>query len=280
MDIAVFAAVLAAALMHAGWNAAVKIGLDHFSAIVLLSISQSLVCLALLFFFPTPAAAAWPWLAGSICLHIGYKIFLTRAYTFGDLSQIYPIARGAAPMIVAIASASFLGEPLSPAGFAAVFLVALGVVLMSLHPGKGRARLTPTGLAYALGTAGFTAGYTMADGIGARLAGSAHSFVFWMFVGDGLGMLAFAWLARGAAAFPALIPAWRTGLLAGIMSLGSYWIAVWAFTCAPIALVAALRETSVLFAMLIAVLYLKEPVGWHRWLAAAMITSGVVFMRL
>jgi drug/metabolite transporter (DMT)-like permease len=272
--------VLAAALLHAAWNAVVKVGLDHFSAIVLLSLAQALVCLVLLLFFPAPAVAAWPWIAASVGLHVGYKIFLTWAYSYGDLSQIYPIARGVAPMIVAVASAAMLGEPLSPVGLAAVFLVAVGVLLMSVHRGAGRAKLTPTGLGYALGTAAFTAAYTMVDGIGARLALSAHAFVFWMFVGDGLGMLVFAWLARGPAAFPALMPAWRTGLLAGIMSLGSYWIAVWAFTRAPIALVAALRETSVLFAMLMAVLLLKEPVGWSRWLAAAMITAGVVFMRL
>jgi drug/metabolite transporter (DMT)-like permease len=134
-------------------------------------------------------------------------------------------------------------------------------------------------LAWVLGTAAFTAAYTLVDGVGARLSGTASGFTLLMFVFDGLGMLAFALKTRGPRALVRLLPAWRGGLAAGAMSLGSYWIAIWAFTRAPVALVAALRETSVLFAMLIADFLLGERAGARRWGAAALVTCGTALMR-
>ena len=283
MDDAVFAAVLAAALMHAGWNAVVKVGLDRFSSVLLLSLVQSGLALALLPFFPLPAAPSWPWLAASALLHTGYKLFLIRAYEHGDLSQVYPLARGTAPLIVALVGATLLGEAPTLGKALAVASIGLGVVLMSAEGrnagGTARPAASRKALAWALGTAAFTASYTLVDGVGARLSGTASGFTLWMFVGDGLGMLAFALKARGQHALPRLLPAWRSGLAAGAMSLGSYWIAIWAFTRAPIALVAALRETSVLFAMLIAVFLLGERAGPRRWCAAALVTAGVMLMR-
>ena len=192
---------------------------------------------------------------------------------------MYPVARGTAPLIVALASAAFLGEAPTPAEAAAVAAIGLGVVLMSTDADGPRPAAPRTALAWALGTAAFTAAYTLVDGVGARLAGTASGFTLWMFVGDGLGMLAAALGARGAGGLVRLLPAWRSGLAAGAMSLGSYWIAIWAFTRAPIALVAALRETSVLFAMLLAVFVLGERAGARRWGAAALVTAGVMLMR-
>jgi drug/metabolite transporter (DMT)-like permease len=279
LDAVVFAAVLAAALMHASWNAVVKVGLDRFSSVLLLALVQSGLALALVPFFPLPAPASWPWLAASALLHTGYKLFLVRAYAHGDLGQVYPVARGTAPLIVALVGAAFLGEALTPAKALAVTTVGLGVVLMSTDAGRPRPAAPRTALAWALGTAAFTAAYTLVDGVGARLSGTASGFTLWMFVGDGLGMLAAALGARGAGSLVRLLPAWRSGLAAGALSLGSYWIAIWAFTRAPIALVAALRETSVLFAMLIAVFVLGERAGARRWGAAALVTAGVVLMR-
>ena len=278
MDAAVFAAVLAAALMHAGWNAVVKVGLDRFSSVLLLALVQSGLALALLPFFPLPAPASWPWLAASALLHTGYKLFLIRAYAHGDLGQVYPVARGTAPLIVALVGAAFLGEAPTPAKALAVAAIGLGVVLMSTE-GGGPRPASRTALAWALGTAAFTASYTLVDGVGARLSGTASGFTLWMFVGDGLGMLVSAVGARGPGSLVRLLPAWRSGLAAGAMSLGSYWIAIWAFTRAPVALVSALRETSVLFAMLIAVFVLGERAGARRWAAAALVTAGVTLMR-
>jgi drug/metabolite transporter (DMT)-like permease len=281
MDAIVFAAVLAAAFLHAGWNAVVKVGLDRVSAVLLLSMVQSGLALALLGFFPLPAAASWPWLAASALLHTGYKLLLVRAYAHGDLSQVYPLARGSAPLLVALVGAALLGETLGLREALAVLAIALGVVLMALKGGgTDLGSIPPKALAYALGTAVFTASYTLVDGVGARLSGTASGFTLWMFVGDGLAMAAWAAATRGPAALARLAPAWRGGLAAGAMSLGSYWIAIWAFTRAPVALVAALRETSVLFAMLIAVLVLRERAGGWRWAAAGLIGIGVALMRV
>lgn len=273
-------AVLAAALMHAAWNAVVRVGADRFSSILLLSMTQSGLALAILPFTPLPAPAAWPWVAGASLLHTGYKLFLIRAYEHGDLTQVYPLARGAAPPIVALGGVILFGEHLDVRGWAAVILVAGGVALMAYRGGGAMGRLPGKALGYALGTACFVAAYTLADGQGARIAGSATAFAMWMFVGDGLCMLAYAIATRGPGAPISVMASWRTGLPAGALSLGSYWIALWAFTQAPVALVAALRETSVLFAMLIGVIVLKERAGRWRWAAALCIAAGVVVMRL
>jgi len=144
----------------------------------------------------------------------------------------------------------------------------------------GRGGLTRAGLAWALATAAFTASYTLADGVGARVAGSASAFTLTMFVLDGLIMLAFGLAARGGPALAALLPAWRGGLAAGAMSLGAYWIAIWGFTQAPLAMVAALRETSVLFAMLLGAWLLEERLTPRRWAAGALILAGVALMRI
>jgi drug/metabolite transporter (DMT)-like permease len=279
MDTIVFAAVLAAALMHAGWNAVVKVGLDRFSSILLLALAQSGLALALLPLFPVPAAASWPWLTASALLHSGYKLLLIRAYAHGDLSQVYPLARGTAPLVVAVLGALSLGEAVTPPRALAVAAIGLGVIVMSIRGGAGLRPIPPRALVHALGVAAFTASYTLVDGVGARLSGTASGFTLWMFVGDGAVMLAFALATRGHRLVGHLLPAWRSGLAAGALSLGSYWIAIWAFTQAPIALVAALRETSVLFAMLIATFLLGERPGRWRWAAATLIVAGVVLMR-
>jgi drug/metabolite transporter (DMT)-like permease len=281
VDLITFLAVLSAAVMHAGWNAVVRTGSDRFASILLLSITQSGLALLLLPFVAGPASAAWPWVAGASLLHTGYKLFLIRAYQHGDLSQIYPLARGAAPPIVALGGVVLLHEQLPATGWLAVAAIALGVGLMAFRGGVGFTRLPGKALGYALVTAGFVAAYTLADGAGARIAQTATGFAMWMFVGDGLAMLAYAAATRGPAGVVRIVlPAWRTGLPAGALSLGSYWIALWAFTRAPVALVAALRETSVLFAMLIASLLLKEQAGRWRWAAGLCICAGVVLMRL
>jgi drug/metabolite transporter (DMT)-like permease len=278
MDLVVFLAVLAGAAMHAGWNALVKTGLDRTTSIFLLAFIQGAISLALLPLFALPAAVSWPWIAVSAVLHTGYKIFLIRAYAHGDLSQVYPLARGSAPLIVALFSILVLSENLTAVKFAAVCAIALGVMLMSSRLGSGEA-MPRQALLYALGTALFTASYTLVDGIGAQISGTASGFTLWMFVGDGILMTIYALTLRGRGLFAAARGNLSSGLAAGALSLGSYWIAIWAFTLAPIAMVAALRETSVLFAMLIAVFWLGEKAGPQRWFAAGLILLGIVLMR-
>lgn len=279
MDWVVFLAVLAGAAMHAGWNALVKTGLDRTTSIFLLAFIQGAISLALLPFFAIPLPASWPWIAVSALLHTGYKIFLIRAYEHGDLSQVYPLARGSAPLIVALVGVFVLAEAMTLPKFAAVCAIGLGVMLMSSKLGSAEA-MPKKALAYALGTALFTASYTLVDGIGARISGTASGFTLWMFVGDGVLMTLYALFVRGRGLFSAVRGNLVSGTAAGALSLGSYWIAIWAFTLAPIALVAALRETSVLFAMLIAVFVLGENASLQRWLAAGVILAGIVLMRL
>jgi drug/metabolite transporter (DMT)-like permease len=279
MDLIVFLAVLAGAAMHAGWNALVKVGLDRTTSIFLLAFIQGVICLVLLPFFALPSAMSWPWIAVSAFLHSGYKIFLIRAYEHGDMSQVYPLARGSAPLIVALVGIFVLAENLTAMRFAAVCAIGLGVMLMSSRLG-GSAAMPRKALLFALGTALFTASYTLVDGVGAQLSGTASGFTLWMFVGDGILMTMYALAVRGRGLFAAVQGNLVSGIAAGALSLGSYWIAIWAFTLAPIALVAALRETSVLFAMLIAVFWLGEKTSTQRWFAAALILAGIVLMRL
>ncbi len=279
MDLIVFLAVLAGAAMHAGWNALVKTGLDRTTSIFLLAVMQGLISLALLPFFAIPLAASWPWIAVSALLHTGYKIFLIRAYEHGDLSQVYPLARGSAPLIVALAGIFVLAEGMTAMKFAAVCAIGLGVMLMSSK--LGAAEVMPRkALLFALGAALFTASYTLVDGVGARISGTASGFTLWMFVGDGILMTIYALSLRGRGLLAAVRGNIGSGVAAGALSLGSYWIAIWAFTLAPIALVAALRESSVLFAMLIAVFWLGEKANMQRWFAAVLILAGIVLMRL
>ncbi len=280
MEPLIFFAVLTAAAMHAGWNAMVKFGLDHYSAIALLTFMQASLSIILIPFFALPAPAAWPWLAASAAIHTGYKLFLIRAYEHGDLSQIYPLSRGAAPVLTALVSILFLHENLSVLKIAAVACIAGGVLLMSMRGGADLKRLPPAALTWALGTACFTAAYTIIDGIGARVSDTPSGYTLFMFAGEGLLLLIWTCARGGRTAFPPMAQAWKSGFVAGALSLGSYWVAIWAFTKAPIALVAALRETSVLFAMLLGVFWLRERAGWPRWIAASLVACGVALIRI
>lgn len=279
METNVFAAVLFAALLHAGWNAAVKVGLDRFSSILLLAIVQAAIALPLLPFVPLPAPEGWWWIGAAALLHAGYKLFLIQAYAHADLSQAYPLARGTAPLIVSVVSVLFLGVVFTGLQIAAIIAISAGILVMAFK-GSDTGRMKGKALFYAIGTAGFTASYTLMDGVGARVAGTPSGFILWMVIGDAMVMVAFAVATRGRGVFRALVPAWTTGLAAGAMSLGSYWIAVWAFTQAPIALVAALRESSILFAILIAAFVMREPVSRWRWASALLIAGGVVLTRV
>lgn len=276
MSATVFLAVLFAALLHASWNAWVKSGEDRFTSILRLSVGQSVIAALLVPFFGTPWAA-WSWILGSAILHTGYKIFLINAYERGDLSQIYPLARGTAPLVVALAGALFIAEVPPPLRLGAVVAIGVGILLMAGARREGR--LSRTALLLALGTAGWTASYTMIDGLGARVSGNASGFILTSIALDGIMMGGYGLVARGRTSLSAVLPGWRQGLLAGGVSMSAYWISVWAFTKAPLALVAALRETSVLFAMLIAAFHLKERVAPQRWAAAGLILAGIVMMR-
>lgn len=280
MESGVLAAVLAAAALHAGWNALVRSGADRFLSVVQVAFYAGLASCLLLPLFPLPAPGAWPWLLGSVVLHTGYKYFLSRAYGSGDLGQVYPLARGLAPLLVAGASLLFLREGLGPARLLGILVLAAGVWCMSLRGGRQAARPELETVLFALATSGFIAAYTLTDGLGARLAGTAHGYAVWLFTLDGLGILALSVAVRGRSSLGLLARGWRVGLCGGAASLAAYWLVIWAMTRAPIPLVAAWRETSVLFAAAISVVVLREPLTAWRVAAALLIAGGVALTRL
>jgi len=279
LDLAVFVIVLAAAAMHAGCNAVVKSAGDPFASVTLVSLFSGLAALPLLPIFGWPRPEAWIWLWVSVAIHVVYWFMVVGAYRTGDMAQVYPIMRGAAPLATAVASALLIGEVLSPTGFAAVVLLSAGVCLMSFKGGRlgtieGRA------VAFALGSAACTCAYSLADGTGARLNGSGVGYTLWMFVLNMIVMQAIALVRHGTAIHRGLIHSWRPAAIGGAMALVGYAIAVWAMTKAPIALVAALRETSVLFGALIATAVLREPMTRWRGVAACLVVTGVVLLRV
>jgi drug/metabolite transporter (DMT)-like permease len=272
--------VLLAAAFHAGWNAIVKLNLDRYLSVTLIALAAGVVAAAALPFVAVPGPAAWPFLLLSGVLHTGYNLFLSRAYRTGDLGQVYPIARGSAPLLVALVTAFVIGEVLPLPAMLGVGLLVAGVWLMSVRGGSELARLEGHAVGYALATSVFIAGYTLTDGFGARANGDASSYAVWLFVLDGLSMLGLLLARRGLDGLRALRRYWLPGAAGGAMSLGAYWIVIWAMTVAPIALVAALRESSVLFAAALSVLVLREPLTRWRTLAAVTIVAGILITRL
>jgi drug/metabolite transporter (DMT)-like permease len=280
MDPFVFAAVLFAAACHAGWNAAVKKGLDPLAGTVVISIGAALVAAPLLPLVGLPAAAAWPWVVASVLIHLVYFAALIESYRAGDMGQVYPIARGSAPLMTAVATTAFIGERLGLLGWCGILLLAAGVLLLSLRGGRDLARLDRTAVGFALLTAVTVCAYSVVDGVGARLSGSANAYSVMLFAGIGPVMLIYALARRGHEVIAAMGQSWGLGLAGGGLQLGSYGIANWAMTVAPIAIVAALRESSVLFGAAIAVVFLKEPLRAGRVAAALMIVAGLALIRL
>ena len=280
MDTFVFTAVLIAAACHAGWNAAIKRGADPMATTVQISVGAALVGLVLVPLVGLPSLAAWPWVIASVLVHLVYFAALIESYRAGDMGQVYPIARGSAPLLTALASPVIVGERVSALAWTGIVLLAVGVVLISLRGGRDLARLDRRAVGFALFTAVTICAYSLIDGLGARLAGSAHAYSVALFVGIGPVMVIYALARRGRPVLAAMKRDWGTGLAGGALQLGSYGVAIWAMTVAPIALVAALRETSVLFGAAIAVLLLKEPLRATRVAAAVMIVAGLALIRL
>jgi drug/metabolite transporter (DMT)-like permease len=280
MDAFVFAAVLLAAACHAGWNATIKRGLDPLATTVLISIGASSVSALFLPVVGLPATAAWPWCIASVLIHLIYFAALIESYRAGDMGQVYPIARGSAPLMTATATTVFIGERLGLLGWCGISLLVAGVVLLSLRGGRELVRLDRRAVGFALFTAVTICAYSVVDGMGARLAGSANAYSALLFAGIGPVMASYALARRGREVVPAMARHWGIGLAGGALQLGSYGIAIWAMTVAPIAIVAALRETSVLFGAAIAVIFLKEPLRPSRVGAALMIVAGLTLIRL
>jgi drug/metabolite transporter (DMT)-like permease len=280
MDAFVFAAVLFAAACHASWNASIKRGLDPLASTVAISLGAALVSLFALPVVGLPAAEAWLWVLASIAIHLFYFAALIESYRTGDMGQVYPIARGSAPLMTATVTTFFVDERLGLIGWLGIVLLAAGVLLLSLRGGRDLAKLNSRAVGFALFTAVTICAYSVVDGVGARLAGSAHAYSAALFIGIGPVMALYALARSGIRALGDSGRLWVSGLAGGALQLGSYGIAIWAMTLAPIAIVAALRETSVLFGALIAVVVLKEPLRAGRMAAALLIVCGLALVRL
>ncbi|PHV14307.1 EamA family transporter [Janthinobacterium sp. BJB1] len=280
----VVAVVLFAALLHASWNAIVKSGKDTFLTTVLVSVGAALISLAILPFVNTPAPASWPWLAASAVAQLAYYSLLAAAYKAGDMSHAYPLMRGSAPLLVALASWPLIGERLAPLQMGAIACISagiLGLYVAARAPATpGIAKNTGRATAFALGNAGVIASYTLIDGIGVRLSGAPAAYTMWIFVLNGAGLLLWTMLRRRAGLLAYAHTQWRLAALGGFGTLASYGLALWAMTQAPVAAIAALRETSILFAIAIAALFLREKISPRRYVAIALIAAGAILMRM
>lgn len=279
LSLPVTLAMLFAALLHAAWNALVKSSADKQLDTVAVSTGAGVLALALLPWLPAPAPASYPWLAASAAVHVLYFSALARAYRWGDLSFTYPVMRGGGPVLVALFGALALGEALPAAQAAGVALICGGVLGFASAPAHDRVALRRA-LAYALGNAAVIACYTVIDAQGARASGAPVSYAMWFFALNGLVIAAVASARRGREVSTYFLRRWPRALAGGACALGSYGIALWAMTRAPVALVATLRETSVVFAAALGALFLGERVTRRRGAAIAAVLGGLVALRL
>jgi phosphonate utilization associated putative membrane protein len=281
--------VLFGALLHASWNALIKSATDKSLDTALIHSLGVVLAAPMLFLTGLPPTVAWPYIIASTLVHIGYYVALAGAYKHGDLSLTYPLMRGCAPLWVALGSHALIGEALSPLAWAGVAAICGGVMLLGLSSVRLRAGGASTGhrgkaLRYALANAAIIAVYTIIDGLGVRASGNAPAYLAALFLFDGIPyMLLVMSQRRGAgerrAALAYMSRRWKIACLGTVASVGSYGIALWAMTRAPVAMVAALRETSVLFAALIGALWLRESFGRHRAAGTAVLVMGVLALR-
>lgn len=274
----VVCAVLFGALLHAGWNALIKSSRDKALDTAVVHMAGSLLALPLAFVLGWPPAAAWPFIAASVAIHIAYYAALTGAYQHGDLGLTYPLMRGAAPLLVALSASFTLGESLSVSAWGGVLCVSAGVLILGL---SRHALDSPRAVGFALLNALVIAAYTVVDGLGVRASGDALRYVVALFALEGWPFGLLVLQRRGlAVAWPYARQRAPMAVAGGLAALVSYGIALWAMTRAPVAVIASLRETSVLFAALLGAWLLRERFSAQRALGSAAIVLGVALLRL
>ncbi len=279
MTTAILLAVLAGALLHASWNALIKWEPDKLTASAAIAVGAGIVALPVALMSPLPLGASWPWIAFSSLIHVFYFALVGYALRHADLGVVYPLTRGSAPAFTAILAAVWLGETLALNGWLAVGAIAAGVVTLSADA-LLRGGLTPRTAVLAFTNAAIVVAYTLVDGIGARLAGNALSYVSWMMIGTAALIVPIALVFYRAEIAEKERSFWVRTFIGGALSIASYGIALWAMTKAPIGLVAALRETSVLFAAILGALIFDERFGPKRWAALILIVIGIGLLRM
>lgn len=278
MDIGIVALILLAAALHAGWNTLIKINGDRVAVMAFITLAGSFLSLFALPFVDSPSPESWPLLIVSILIHTGYHFFLPIAYNHGDLGQVYPIARGSSPILVTLGAIFLAGEHVDPIAMIGVVCLAVGVMTLALEKGKGVA-INPKAILFALATGVCIASYTVVDGLGVRQAGSILGFAVWLTIGDGILTFLIALIWKRREIWSVASSNLFTGLLGGTMQVGAYWIIIFALAMAPMGMVSALRETSVLFAALISTFLLKEGFSVWRFVSAGLVTFGLLLSR-
>lgn len=277
--ILVYAAVLLAAALHAGWNAVVKAGGDGRITLAAVTGVSTGVGLLLLPFVPVPASASWPFIALSTLFHTGYYVFLAKAYRHGDLNQVYPLARGAAPMMIALSAWILAGETLDVLAVAGVLIASTGIALLAFEPRRGH-RSDRRALRYGLGTAVWIAAYTLSDGLGVRAAGHSLAYIVWLFAIEGWPFILYVVFRHPGATAAHLRQWWPRCLGGGLAASCAYGIVIFALGIAPMAAVSALRETSVIMAAVIGAAVLGEPLGRWRTMAAIVVCAGAALVTM
>lgn len=279
MDLPVLALVLLAAVAHAAWNGWLKKSSPDFAGLAAMSIGWLILGVIGLLFVGLPDESHWPYLLLTTVVHTIYATLLVNAYRHGELSLTYPIARGTGPLIVALAAPFLLNETLEEPGLFAVALIVAGILIIGLA-GAGASLHERHAIVLSLATGVAIALYTLIDAAGARAGSSPHTYSAWLFVLSAIALLAVTGFVHGTATCKLLRPHLRHGIAIGILSAVAYSIVLWAMTVAPAALVAAVRETSILFAALIGWRFLGEKITRLRWLGVALTAVGLVFARL
>lgn len=276
MSFDVFAIILLGAALHATWNAVVKGGADKLLTTCMIAAVASLIALATTPFLALPAKESWPFIGASVILQVLYFVLVAATYRIADMSQTYPIMRGTAPLLVATVSVLVLSESLSAFAWLGIAVISLGILSMAIAPSTGPRK----GLALALINAGVIAGYTLIDGLGVRKSGAPVAYTLWIFLLTGIPLAAWALAARRRVFVDYVAVNWHLGIVGGVGTIASYGLALWAMTAAPIATVSALRETSILFGVVISAWVLKEHLTRVRIIAACVIAAGAMLLRL
>ena len=269
--------VLTAAVTHAAWNAIAHGIRDQLLAFTLVGGGGALCALALLPFAALPHGPAWPYLTVSVAIHLAYQYLLMRSFRLGEFGQVYPVARGVAPLTVTVLAAVFVGERPDAWQAAGVLVASAGLGGVALWGMRGRRPNWPA-LAAAVGTGLTIASYTVVDGVGVRASGTSLGYIAWLMLLQGLAIPVLAATARRGELLPALRPVAIRGLLGGAMATAAYGLVVWAQTRAPLAPVAALRETSIIAGAAIGTLVFKERFGRPRLVAAALVVTGITLL--
>ncbi|MGW3244328.1 EamA family transporter [Streptomyces sp. NPDC001070] len=271
------AAVLLAAVTHAAWNAIAHGIKDQLVAFTLVG-GGGAICGALIAAFaPLPSSGAWPYLIASVAIHMAYMYLLMKSFTLGDFGQVYPIARGVAPMVVTVLAAVFVGEVPDALQTAGVLVASAGLGGAALWGMRGRRKDWPA-VGAALGTGLTIAAYTVVDGVGVRASGSAPGYVAWLLLIQGTLLAACALALRRGALLAELRPVAARGLLGGVLSMSAYGLVLWAQTRGALAPIAALRETSIIAGAVIGAVFFKERLGRTRIVAALVVVAGISLM--